>query len=98
MVPLIPGIGDTVEENDRLPLPGFDVVPRHALLITWRFHKVVGEFHTIEDLFIARSVGRSRLNIPKVANAVGNAAFVRNESFNRFSRTLGKLRVCEWAL
>src|SRR5271156_152039 len=87
-MPLVPGIRNAMQEDDRLARSGLRVVPCQILRIPRCGDKMMGKGNAVDDFSIAILIVLSLLNMDKTLSAFFNASLVRNESLDRLPATL----------
>src|SRR5271170_1711347 len=88
-IPLVPGIRNAVQENDRLARAGLDIMPRQIFRITGRRDEVMSESNPVNNLGITFLIFLTRLHMRKMFHTLFDTRFVRNESFDCLAAALG---------
>jgi hypothetical protein len=82
MMPQIPGIWDTMEQDNRLSFTCFNIMPANCLALARSLHEVVRHFHPMQSLDFSVAVCSSRDDVSESDNVVLDVLTVgRRETF-----------------
>jgi hypothetical protein len=70
MMPQIPGIGDTMEQDNWLTLTCLNIMPANRLALARSLHEVVSHFQPMENLDFSIAICSSRDDISESVNIV----------------------------
>jgi hypothetical protein len=70
MMPEIPGIRNTMEQDDRFAGARLDIVPSHRFAFAWSLHEAVGNFYILQDFDGSVAVWRTRGDMPEATDLV----------------------------
>src|SRR5580692_6595530 len=95
-MPLVPGVRNAVQENDRLTRACLHVVPRQIFRVAWCSNKVVGKGDAVDYLGITLLISLTRFDMGKMPHTLLDTFLVGNESLDGLAAAFRYFGVLMW--